>query len=136
MLLWRLTDFIKSLIIEIVSAIIISAAALVIAPYVPSLIEMKISLSMLIVVVTIVALVVSAIHTLRIRKTRRRISHDFYCANCNRYFGALPPDDLYDIGTFKPFIGSIPREYTCDYCYHVNTIYWVSRILLKLSTRK
>jgi len=129
----KLTDSMKSLIINIVAAIIVSAASLVLAPYVPYLVEMKISLSMLIIIISIIAVIFSVIYSVQIHRMKKaKLSEpsrlgakSFSCLTCGEPFEAFPPDDQHSIGSIDPSPTAISITYTCVN-HHKNTIFWLS----------
>ena len=126
----KLTDFVKSLIIELIVAIIITVATYAISPYIPSLVEMNISLSMLVIITTIIVFGVSAIYTVQINRIKRvkpskEGAKKFSCLECGEPFEAFPPDDQHAIGSLDPSPTAIKITYECVN-HHKNTIYWLS----------
>lgn len=132
----KLTDFIKSLIVELIAAIFVAAVTFVITPFIPSLTEIRISLSTLIIAVTITALIFSAIHSVQIQRLRRvkrsepsrKGAKSFSCHICGEPFEAFPPDDMHLKGSILRLPNAIPIKYTCENraCMAENTIFWVS----------
>ena len=131
-----MTDFVKSLAIEFIAALIIAAVASVTSPYVSSLMDTRFSINELIIVMTLFGLIVSVIYTVQIHKKGvkqtkpiNKTAKKFSCLVCGEPFEASPPDDVHTIGKREPQMeDSIMVKYHCVN-RHENKIYWESGIV-------
>lgn len=119
----RLTDFVKSIIKQIVLVIIGVVVPLAISPY----LQYSISLSMVIIIVVIVAFVVSVFYSWEITRIRDRLirigATKYSCHICGEPFYAFQPDGAHTLVRLVSSPDAIKRTFKCVKG-HENTIYW------------
>ena len=131
-----MTNFVKSLTVEVVGAIIAYFFVLIIGYYwKPSLMETQISLGIVVILIAFITIGFFVFYRVRIHKIPSRViervkpskegAKIFSCLACGEAFEAFPPDDQHNIGSRQPSTDCIPITYTCVN-RHKNTIYWLS----------
>jgi len=138
-----LADFVKSLVVEVVGAIIAYFLIIIIGYYWnPSLMEMEISLGMLIVFIAFITIGFFVFYRVLIRgmsvqatygidaSSRARVEPSrkgakvFSCLECGEPFNAFPPDEIYIVGKREQSSTDvIIIKYTCVNG-HENDILW------------